>query len=517
MKRFHFLKVLLSAAFSLFAGITVFAQKVPVTEQTLANGMRVLLVERHAAPTIAGGWVAHVGSANERPGITGIAHLFEHMMFKGTPTIGTKDYQKDLEIISEQEKVRSQMREEEAKLRQAWREGKIEDITKPESQSERYRELEKKFNELIAKQREILVKNEFDRIYTTGGASGMNAFTTPDLTGYFVTVPANKLELWMWMESERLWRPVFREFYAERDVVFEERRMRTESTPLGKFAETFEAMTWDSHPYGWPTVGWPSDIPAITKAQADEFYGIYYAPQNISLILVGDFKSSEATNLAHKYFGRIPKGKAEAPEVITWEVPQPAEKRMYAEAEANPQVDVVWHTVPFGHKDSYALNILAQLLSTRTGRLYKGLILGSKVATDVSAFPSHQKWAGVFGMSGEASEGHTPEDVERGLYKELDRLKTEEVPAQELQKVKNNFAASEYRRLTSNMSIHRQLIFNDGFGNWREINEAGPKHQAVTAADVKRVASKYFTKENRNVAIYTRKAGAAKAKETASQ
>ncbi len=467
--------------------------------------MRLLLVERHDDPTVAGGWVAHVGSANERPGITGIAHLFEHMMFKGTPTIGTKDYKKDLEIIAEQEKLREQMRHEEALMRQAWREGKLDDLTKPENRSPRYIELEKKFNELIAKQREILVKNEFDRIYTTAGASGMNAFTTEDLTGYFITVPANKLELWMWMESERLLRPVFREFYAERDVVFEERRMRTESTPLGKFAETFEAMIWDSHPYGWPTVGWPSDIPAISKAQADEFYSLYYAPQNLSLVLVGDFQSATATNLAHRYFNRIPKGKAEAPDVITWEIPQPAEKRMYGEAEANPQIDIVWHTVPFGHRDSYALNILSQLLSTRTGRLYKGLVLGSKVATQASAYPSHRKWAGTFSASGEASEGQTPEDVERAIYKELDKIKNEDIPPEELQKVKNNFAASEYRRLTSNMSILMQLIFNDGLGDWREINEAGPKHQAVTAADVKRVAKTYLTKENRNVAIYTRK------------
>jgi len=493
------------------------AQKVPVTEHTLANGMRVLLVERHDDPTIAGGWVAHVGSANERPGITGIAHLFEHMMFKGTPTIGTKDYKKDVEIIMEQERVRTEMRAEEARLRQAWREGKIDDVTKPESQSPRYKELEKKFNALIGKQREVLVKNEFDRIYTTAGGSGMNAFTTADITGYFITVPANKLELWMWMESERLLRPVFREFYAERDVVFEERRMRTESTPLGKFAETFEAMIWDSHPYGWPTVGWPSDIPAITKAQADEFYALYYAPQNISLILVGDFQGANATNLAAQYFGRIPKGKVEAPEVITWEIPQPAEKRMYCEAEANPQVDIIWHTVPFGHSDSHALSLLAQVLSTRTGRLYKGLVLGSKVATEASAYPSHRKWAGTFGVSGEAAEGHTPEDVERAIYAELDRLKNEEVPPEELQKVKNNFAAYEYRRLTSNMSILMQLIFNDGLGDWREINEAGPKQQAVTAGDIKRVANKYLTKENRNVAVYTRKGSAAKTAQTTSK
>lgn len=486
--------------------VSLHAQKVPVIEKSLPNGMTLLMVERHDDPTIAGGWVAHVGSANERPGITGIAHLFEHMMFKGTPTIGTKDYKKDLKIIADQEAIREEMRKEEAKMRAAWRKGEIDDLQKPENKTARYKELEKQFNELIKQQREILVKNEFDRIYTLGGASGMNAFTSTDITGYFITVPANKLELWMWMESERLLRPVFREFYAERDVVFEERRMRTESTPLGKFAEAYESMVWTAHPYHWPTVGWPSDIPAISKKQADEFYSLYYSPQNITLILVGDFKAAEAEAQALKYFARIPRGKIDPPDVVTLEVEQLAEKRMYAEAEANPQVDVAWHTVPFGHRDVYPLNILAQILSTRTGRLYKGLVLGKQVATEVQAGPDTRKWHGMFYVSGEAKEGRTPEDVEKAIYEELEKLKNEDVPENELQKVKNNFAAYEFRRLTSNMSILMQLIQADGHGDWREINNAGPRHQAVTAADVRRVVNKYFTKENRNVAIYTRKA-----------
>jgi predicted Zn-dependent peptidase len=504
--RARFLRAPIQLAILMTAVNSLPAQQVPVIEKALPNGMSLLMVERHDDPTIAGGWVAHVGSANERPGITGIAHLFEHMMFKGTPTIGTKNYKKDLEIIAAQEKLRDEMRKEEAKMRAAYRRGEIDDLQKPENKTARYKELEKKFNDLIAQQREVLVKNEWDRIYTTGGASGMNAFTSTDLTGYFITVPANKLELWMWMESERILHPIFREFYAERDVVFEERRMRTESTPLGKFEETYEAMVWSSHPYLWPTVGWPSDIPAISKAQADDFYALYYSPQNITLILVGDFKADDALAFALKYFTRIPRGKTDPPDVVTLEVEQLAEKRMYAEAEANPQMDISWHTVPFGHRDAYALNILAQILSTRTGRLYKGLVLGRQVATEVQAAADPRKWNGTFEISGEAKEGHTPEEVEQAVYAELERLKNEDVPENELQKVKNNFAASEYRRLASNMSILMQLIHNDGYGDWREINNAGKRHQAVSAADVRRVVNKYFTKENRNVAIYTRKA-----------
>ncbi len=483
------------------------AQQVPVLEHTLSNGMKLLLVERHDEPTIAGAFVVHVGSAHERPGITGIAHLFEHLMFKGTPTIGTRDYARDREIMAEQERVREAIRAEERQLRAAWRRGEIDDPQKPENEPERLRQLRARFRELVEAQRAILVKNEFDRIYTAQGASGMNAFTHYDLTAYFITVPANKLELWLWMESERLLRPVFREFYAERDVVLEERRMRIESTPLGRFEESFNAVFWDAHPYHWPVIGWPSDLPAISKRDADEFYATYYAPQNITLILVGDLAPEAARAGAEKYFGRIPRGRTDPPEVVTWEPPQPAEKRFYAEAEANPQVDILWHTVPFGHRDSYALEVLAQLLSTRTGRLYKGLVLGREVATEVYARQESRRWAGLFNAGGEAREGRTPQEVEQAIYDEFEKLKETPVPERELQKVKNQFAAAEYRKLTSNNAILFQLIYHEGLGDWREINAAGPKIQAVTAADVQRVARKYFTRENRAVAIYTRKPG----------
>ena len=489
--------------------LPVQAQRVPVVETNLANGMRLLLVQRNDEPTVAAGWVAHVGSANERPGMTGIAHLFEHMMFKGSQTIGTTNFPMDEQIILSQEKVREAMREEERAMRAGYRRGEVDDLLKPENKTPRYRELELEFSKLVADQRKVLVKNEFDRIYTGQGASGMNAFTTEDMTGYFINVPANKLELWMWMESERLLRPVFREFYAERDVVFEERRMRTESTPLGKFAEQFNALFWQSCSYHWPVVGWPSDIPAITKEQADGFFSTYYAPQNIALILVGDFTQPGALALARKYFERIPRGPKEAPDIVTLEVPQVAEQRMYAEAETNPQVDIQWHTVAFGHRDSYPLRILAEILSTRTGRLYKSMVLGSRVATDTYAGQVSMKYAGYFTSGGEAKEGKTPEEVEQGVYAALEKIKEEEVPLEELQKVKNNFAAGEYRRLTANFPILHQLIRYDGLGDWREINNGGPRIQAVTAADVQRVAKKYFTKENRSVGIYNRKAGTA--------
>ena len=483
------------------------AQQVAVKEHQLSNGMKVLLLERNDAPSISGGWVARVGSVDERPGITGMAHLFEHMMFKGTPTIGTKDYEKDIEIIATQEKVRDAMRSEERRMREMWRRGEITDLQDPDQKTAEWKQLNEEFKKLVEDHRKVIVKNEFDRIYTANGGSGMNAYTSYDHTAYFITVPANKLELFMWMESERLLRPVLREFYAERDVVFEERRMRTESTPLGKFFESFNSLFWESHPYSWPIIGWPSDITAISKKQADAFYGTYYMPQNLTLVLVGDFKSKPALALAEKYFGRLKKGEGLPPDVVTLEQPQKAEKRFYAEAETNPNVDIYWHTPAFGHKDTYPLSVLAQVLSTRTGRLHKELVLGKKLATDTWAWQGARKYAGEFNMGAEITEGNTPEMAEQEIYRLIEQIKTEPVPAKELQKVKNNFAAAEYRRLSSNHPILMQIMRSEGLGNWREINEAGPKIQAVTPADLQRVAKKYFTKENRAVAVYTRKPG----------
>ncbi|HKC25270.1 MAG TPA: pitrilysin family protein [Thermoanaerobaculia bacterium] len=487
--------------------LTAAAQRLEIQERTLSNGMRLLLVPRHEDPTVACGWVAHVGSANERPGITGISHLFEHMMFKGTRTIGTTDAAADLAVLEEQEKVRGEMREEESKMRASLRRGEIEDLTRPESATPRWRDLQKRFEELVVKERNVLAKAEFERIYTKEGASGLNAFTNQDMTVYFVTVPKNKLELWFWMESDRLLAPVFREFYAERDVVFEERRMRVESTPTGYLDEAFDEMFWHGHPYTWEVTGYPSDIPQISKADADRYYGLFYAPNNVTAALVGDFDPERAAALAERYLGRIPRGKQSPPEMTTLPPKWQGEMRFSGQAETNPQVEMRWHTVPFGHRDSYALEVLESLLNGRTGRLYKALVdRPDGIATETEASQSSQKYAGAFSIAAEAAEAHTPEEVERAIEAELARLRTELAPERELTKVKNQFAASAYRRLSGSTAILIQLLSYDGLGDFQEMNAWPARIGAVTAEDVRRVARTYLTKESRAVAIYTRKA-----------
>jgi len=482
--------------------------EVPVEEFRLDNGMRFLLVRQPDKNTVAAGWVAHVGSANERPGITGLSHLFEHMLFKGSHTIGTTDIARDLAIIDQQEAIQEQLRAIYREQRERWRRGEIADPFDPQNRTPEQIELEQKFQALVEEQRTLMVKDEFDKIYNEAGATSMNAGTNTDITFYQIVVPANRLELWFWMESDRLLQPVFREFYSERDVVHEERRLRTESTPTGKFDEQFDAMFWQSHPYHWPVVGWPSDLRVISKQQADEYYATYYAPNNLTAALVGNFDPAQVRTLAERYFGRLQRGAQEPPDVVTLEMPQLAEKRMRAECDCQPQVEVRYHTTPFRNGDSYALDVLGGLLNGRTGRLYKGLVLGKEIAGFAGARQGSRKWGGSFSFLAEAKGEGTPEQLEAAWYEELRRIQDEPIPADELQKVKNKIAADSFRRLGNPFFLMIQLLIYDGLGDWTYLNTWSEPTLAVTEADVKRVAKTYFAPESRAVAAYFRKAGA---------
>ncbi len=485
-------------------GVTAGAQQVPVEEVVLDNGMTLLLLPRPGDPNVAAGWVAKVGSVYERPGITGVAHLFEHMMFKGTAAIGTRNIEQDLQIIAELDDVKAALRVEETALLEAERLGRIDDAGDPAHRSEGHRALMDRFETLLAQQEELLIPEDFSRIYSGQGASGMNAGTSYDFTLYFVNVPANKLELWFWMEADRLLNPVFREFYAERDVVHEERRLRTDSTPTGKFEEQFNSLFWQSSPYSWPVIGWPSDLEGITRAEALEFFDLYYAPNNLTAALVGDFDPDEAKALAERYFGRLSRGDRSPPQPRTREMPQMSEKRMHAYAETNPQVVIRYHSVPDGHVDEPALVVLGQLLNDRTGRLYRALVEDQGVATRASGGQSGFKFEGMFELRGVAAEGHTPEDVEQALYAEMERLKTEPVDERELQKVKNQNAASNFRQLQSNFFLMYSMLMREAYRGWETLNTDPPLYDAVTAEDIMRVAGTYFESENRTVAIYYR-------------
>ena len=503
----------------LFAVVTAtaFGQKVEVEEFTLPNGMQFLLVPRSDQPNVvSAGWSARVGSVNERPGITGISHFFEHMMFKGTDTIGTREPGRDSKYRAEQKAIRDEIN------RLVWTrqydryfKGEIDDPWNPANDPQELRVLRARLDALIKAQQGrgeagpeagTIVKDEFDQVYTKAGGSGMNAFTTYDLTCYFITVPSNKLELWAWMESDRLHDSVFREFYSERDVVHEERRLRTDSTPTGKFEEQFDAMFWASCGYAWPVIGWPSDLNSYTFEQAQDYWNIYYRPTNLVGILVGDFDPARAKRLITNYFSRLEPGKQPPPPVVTLEVEQLAEQRMNAAGDFPPSIEVRYHTVPAGHVDSYPLDMLAEVLNDRTGRLYRSLVEGRSIAATAQASSDTRKYAGMFAVSAQTRGDATPEQLEKAWLEELAKLQSEDLSDRELRKIKNRVAAQNYRKLESNMSLFVQLAFSEAVLDWREINEGPAKYEAVTAADIRRVVNRYFKETNRSVASFRRRA-----------
>jgi predicted Zn-dependent peptidase len=502
MKQKRFVVVLII----LLCGPALWAQQVPVQEYVLPNGFKLLMIPKKGDPNIAAGWIAKVGSVNERPGITGLSHLFEHMMFKGTHVVGTKDIAKDLKLMAQMDAIKAEIRKEEQEQIRRLRLGQISNLQDPKNRSPRHNELLQELARVEKAAKDLIVPNEFDKIYSKAGASGMNAETSQDYTMYFINVPANKLELWFWMESDRLTNPVFREFYSERDVVHEERRLSTDSTPTGKFEEEFNALFWTSSPYSWPIVGWPSDLNGLTREEALSYFALNYASNNISACLVGDFDPAQAKVLADRYFGRLKRSPQPPLPVRTLEVEQMAEKRMIAFAETNPEVQILYHSVADGHADEPALLVLGVLLSGRTGRLYKSLVLDQKIANGAAAGQNGMKYEGFFELTGVAKPDSTPEAVERALYKEIEKLQKEKVGDRELQKVKNQFAADNYRRLEVRFLLMQQILLADSNRGWQSFNDDPKRIAAVTADDVQRVANQYFKPENRAVALfYTKK------------
>ena len=475
-------------------------------EVVLDNGLTLLLVERNEEPIVACGVFYDVGSVNDPRGKSGIAHLFEHMMFKGTRIIGTSDYQTERAYIQQEDALREKMIAEMNRMRVMKRRGQIDDVLDPQQWTPEYKTFKREYDELVAAQREYINNNELSDLYSTNGGAMLNAGTMEDLTIYFVQLPANKLELFFWLESDRMVNGIMREYYVERDNVREERRLRVESTPTGKFEEAFEALFWQSHPYGIPVLGWASEVESITRDDVREFYKTYYAPNNARIVLVGDFKSDDAIALAQRYFGRLPRGAKPPEPVITEESLPIAERRFYAEAETNPRVRLRYHTTAMGHPDEAALDVVGDLLAGKTGRLFKRLITEEEAAIgEPRARNQGRKYAGYFEINVAVKEDRTPEEVETFILEEIDRLRTEEIAEHELQKVKNQALSASIRQLKRSIGLMFRLGMYDTWYDWSYINEAPKLIQRVTAGEVRRVVNKYFDPKTRTVAIYRTK------------
>lgn len=499
----------IAAAIGVFAAQGL-AQQVEPIEFTLDNGMKFLLLPRDEQPNvITAGWVTPAGSTSERPGITGISHMLEHLLFKGTDTIGTSDAAADRAFRERLTEVRERMRAYtlDTQYRRFLR-GEIDNPWDPQNDTPELREMRALMTALQDEQRGITIQNEFDRIYTGNGASGMNAGTSNDFTIYYINLPSNKLELWAWMESDRLNNPSFRELDAERFVVIEERRQRLEATPTGMLDERFDSMFWVSSAYSWPVIGWMSDLMAYTEQEITEYFETHYQPANLVGVIVGDFDPENARQLVESYFGRLENKRPAPAPVVTYEVPLMGELRFSGECDCQDQVEVRYRTVAAGHPDAPALDLLADLLNGRTGRLYRSLIEEQGLAATASAGNRVQRSVGSFSFSGTPKGKASLAEIESAWYREVERLQNEPVPERELQKVKNQAAADSFRQLQGNSNLFFQLAIYEAWLGWQQLNEYPRLIQAVTAEDIQRVARTYLTQDRRGVATYTRRKGA---------
>jgi predicted Zn-dependent peptidase len=457
--------------------------------KVLPNGLTLIVCERPEAPVFSFYTLVDAGSADDPQGDSGLAHMFEHMAFKGSTEIGTSNYPAEKAALAKVEtayaayddEYRKRVGQDPAKLAQ----------------------LKKAFEDAQAAAQKYVIPNQFSEIAEQNGAVGINASTGEDSTQYFWSMPSNRLELWAYLESQRIGHPVQREFYKERDVVQEERRMRIDSAPIGRMVEQFLATAYVAHPYGRSGVGWESEISQVSATEAEDFHKKYYVPSNIVIAVVGDLKASETMPVLERYFSKIPAGPRPAP-MTTVEPPQFAEKSVVIKEATQPFYLEGYHRPDYRDPDDAVYDAITDIFSNgRTARLYRSLVRDQKIAAageGFSGFPG-DKYPGLFAFYAVPLPGHTPEEMRTSIHKELDRLKTEDVTDEELTRFKTRTRAELLRGLADNDGLAHQLAeYQTRYGDWRQLFRELEKVDAVTKADIRRVANKVFVDANRTSA-----------------
>ncbi|HET9408717.1 MAG TPA: pitrilysin family protein [Candidatus Sulfotelmatobacter sp.] len=461
-----------------------------VTVKKLPNGLTLVICERPEAPVFSFFTLVDAGSVQDPMGKTGLAHMFEHMAFKGTDKIGTTDYADEKVALAKVEETYAAYIAERDK-RVGRNEAKL-------------KELEQAWKDATAAADKFVVPNAFPKIIEQNGGEGLNAFTSLDETAYHYSLPENRLELWAYLESERFLHPVMREFYKERNVVIEERRLRTDSNPIGRLLEQFNAAAFEAHPYHRPTVGWMSDLNAFSATDAQKFFDHYYVPSNMVVGLAGDIKTAEAMPMLEKYFGRLPNRPA-PDETTTQEPPQGAERRVVLKEQTQPIYLEGYHRPDYRDKDDAVYDAISDLLSEgRTSRLYRALVRDKKIASFSAGFTGlpGTKYPHMFALFAVPLPSHTPQEMADAIHAELERLKKEDISDDELKMIKTRAKANLIRGLGDNQGLAQQLVtYQARYGDWRELFRSVDRIDQVSKADIRRVANTTFVDTNRTVGV----------------
>jgi len=461
-----------------------------VTVKQLPNGLTVLICERPEAPVFSFFTLVDAGSAQDPIRATGLAHMFEHMAFKGTDTIGTKDYAAEKAALEKVETAYAAYSAERDKP-------VGEDPAK-------LKELEKAWKDAIAEADKYVVPNAFGKIVEQNGGEDLNAFTNYDETAYHYSLPENRLELWAYLESERFLHPVMREFYKERNVVIEERRMRTDSDPFGRLLEQFTEEAFAAHPYHRPTIGWISDLNHFSATDAQHFFDRYYIPSNMVVAVAGDVKPETAMPILEKYFGRLP-SRPQPDEATTTEPPQNSERRVVLKEVSQPIYIEGYHRPDYRSQDDAVFDAISDLMSEgRTSRLYRALVRDKKIASASEGFTGYPgvKYPHLFAFLAVPLPGHKPEEMGTAIHEEIDRLKKEDITDDELKMIKTRAKANLIRGLADNEGLATQLAtYQTLYGDWRELFRSVDRIENVTKADIRRVANDVFKDTNRTVGM----------------
>jgi predicted Zn-dependent peptidase len=481
---------LVLCSFALAQDLASFEKR--TTVKKLANGLTVIVCERPEAPVFS--FFTHVdaGSVQDPMKKTGLAHMFEHMAFKGTDTIGTRDYADEKVAL--------------AKVETAYAAYIAERDERVDRDDKKLKQLEQAWKEAVAAADKYSApyNNEFGKIVESEGGEGMNAFTDYDETGYHYSFPVNRLELWAYLESERFIHPVMRQFYKERNVVIEERRMRTDSNPIGRLLEQFTEEAFAAHPYHRPTIGWISDLNSFSATDAQNFFDKYYVPSNMVVTAVGDLKASEAMPIIEKYFSRIP-ARPKPDTATTTEPPQNSERTVVLHEQSQPLYLEGYHRPDYRSPDDQVYDAIADLMSNgRTSRLYRALVRDKQIAADSAGFTGlpGTKYPQLFAFYAFPIPGHTPQEVANAIHAEIERLKKEDISDEELKMIKTRAKANLIRSLGSNEGLAFALGTNQSrYDDWRELFRSVDRIEKVTKADIRRVANQTFVPENRTVGI----------------
>lgn len=462
----------------LLCGISYAEVNLAVHKEVLPNGLTVLLHPNKQAPTVSCRLFYVTGSVHEVPGKSGLAHILEHELFKGTHKVGIQDSVADVRFMAVQDSL-------QALIRPAKLAGDTATVKK----------LTAEHDSVVNEHRKIFVKDELWGAYQAAGGTGLNAFTTDLMTAYIVTLPKNKIELFMWLESDRMQNAVLREFYSERDVVREERRMRYDDKPTGRYYETLNSLIYEAFPYRVPTIGWPSDIANLTREMADEHYRKYYKPRNAILVLAGDLDTASTMQMVKKYFGAIPAGEAFPPLTVR-DPEQVGEKRFTQVRPDAPNLyTLVFKTPEVGDPEIYALDIAEGVLNGRSGRLYKRLVEQEKLAVGVSAGNSPNKYVSEFSVRVNMRPDADPAKVEKIVWEELEKLKNEPVSEREFQKVKNHAYAGLVRSFTDMENVATMLAWYEMYGDYHIFLNWAGELEKVSAAQVQEAAKRTFLRE----------------------